>query len=190
MDLRALTSSRRFVRLLTWAGAIVLAVGVTTFLIVVFGDDGKAPLPLEPSGNQRVSLPKTPEKAPLDQRARVVAGKFILTAVARKNMDESWEITHPSLRAGYTRRQWKKGDIPVVPFPINNLEQARFKVDQSYKNEVLLEVALIPNKNSDVEAGVFFIGLKAVGNGQNRRWLVDYWMPRWNPGIRTDLSQR
>jgi len=161
----------------------VLVAGAIAFMVAVFGGSGeKAPLP--PASTQ--AKPPPPPVAKVEKGARVAAGKFILTAVARKNLAESWAVTHPELKRGYTLAEWKKGDIPVIPFPVDAIDEARFKVDEVHKNMVVLEVALIPRPGAEQDATVFFIGLKALGTGSERRWLVDYWAPNANVPVPDD----
>ncbi len=159
------------------------------FVVTVFGNDEPATKAanLTPEPQLPAAQPK-PKKGAIEPGAREAAGKFILTAVARKDLRASWAVTHPELKAGYTLAQWTKGDLPVVPFPVTAIEEARFRVDESYKDEVMLEVALIPKPGSEYEATVFQIGLKATGTGAKRRWLVNYWMPRWGPRVPTDMQ--
>jgi hypothetical protein len=65
-----------------------------------------------------------------------------------------------------------------VPYPIERLDVAPYKVDASYTRSALIEVALLPRKNAGVRAQVFFLELKKVGNGVESRWVVDNWVPR------------
>jgi hypothetical protein len=182
-------------RLLFWAGGLTLIAGMIVFLVAVFGRgnaEEATPFRETPQqAQQQLQREAQPDftRARVDPKARVVAGKFILTAVARENLAESWKLVHPSLRQGLTLAQWKTGNIPVAPYPVHSLEQARFKVDESYPNQVLLEVALIPKKGAKIRPQVFDIGLRAVGKGARRHWLVDYWMPVWSPPVPANPAQ-
>ena len=161
------------------AALAVLAVGTVVFLYAVFHDSAaKGPLPTVTFANGQTKTP-----AVIDPGAREVAGKFILTAVARKNLASSWQLVHPTMKQGFTKAQWLKGDIPVQYFPVGKLEQVRFRVDEKMKDGVVLEVALVPNPGAGFDPMVFFLGLKKVGSGDHVRWLVDYWMPHWNPAV-------
>jgi len=186
--------SPRLSRLLFWAGLLVLAGGTIFFVVKVFGGgDETTPQAAQPQAAQTPvgTVEQAPEGRPnqqlqrtgIDKAARVVAGKFILTAVARKKLGESWQYIHPDLRAGYTLREWKTGNIPIVPYPIDGMEQARFRIDHKQPNLIQLKVALIPKKGADVDAAIFDLGLRRVGSGENARWLVDYWMPFYTPPI-------
>lgn len=167
-------------RVLFWGAAAVLAIGAVVLLVTLLGkDDTEGAVPAQPTFTENVERPTSD----IDPAARKVAGQFILTAVARKNVGKSWNLVHPDMRAGYTRAQWAEGEIPVIPYEVDSIDEARFRVDHLGKNMIQLDVALLP-KNEGQTAGVFKIGLVAVGSGQDRRWLVDYWGPAGAPGFR------
>ena len=155
----------------------MLIAGVVAFTVAYLGDTGtsqETPLSDAPA---QVFTPR--KQIPLEKEARRVAGRFILTAVARENLGESYELAHPELRQGLTKRQWLTGNIPVVYYPAKAIETATFKVDESYANEAILEVALLPKESAKVKPQIFFIGLKKAGN----RWRVNYWVPRAAPAV-------
>ena len=78
-----------------------------------------------------------------------------------------------------TKREWLTGNIPVVYYPAKAIETATFKVDESYPDEAILEVALLPKESTKVKPQIFFIGLKKTGS----RWRVSYWVPRAAPAV-------
>jgi len=169
--------SARTQRQVSLVSALVLIAGVVAFTVAYLGDTGtsqETPLSDAPA---QVFTPR--KQIPLEKEARRVAGRFILTAVARENLGESYELAHPELRQGLTKRQWLTGNIPVVYYPAKAIETATFKVDESYANEAILEVALLPKESAKVKPQIFFIGLKKAGN----RWRVNYWVPRAAPAV-------
>jgi hypothetical protein len=170
-------ASRRFRRrLYRWGSVLVLVVGIVVFTGVYFRDAGKsADTPLRSTAPQ---IAKKEKSVPLSPEARRVAGRFILTAVARRDLAESWTLVDPSLREGFTLAEWKTGNIPVVPYPVDSIDFSPFKVDYSYANRALLEIALLPKPGAKVKPQLFFLRLRARGTGAGRRWLVDYWIPR------------
>ena len=107
-----------------------------------------------------------------------MAQKFIKTAVARRNLESAYDIVGPSIKQGMTLKEWKTGNIAVIPFPVDKLDYAPFKVDYSHSNDVLMEVALLTKDGSGIKGQTFFIGIKKFGKGDNARWLVDNWVPR------------
>ena len=166
--------SQRHVSLLA---GLVFTAGVVAFTVAYVGDTGtsqETPLSNTPA---QVFTPR--KQVPLDKEARRVAGRFILTAVAREDLAESYDLAHPELRQGLTRREWLTGNIPVVYYPAQAIETATFKVDESYPDEAILEVALLPKDSAKIRPQIFFIGLKKAGN----RWRVNYWVPRAAPAV-------
>jgi hypothetical protein len=163
-------------RSITLASGLILVAGVVAFTVAWIGDTGtsqETPLSDEPA---QVFTPR--KQVPLDVEARKVAGRFILTAVAREDLGESYELAHPELRQGLSKKEWLTGNIPVTYYPADQLQTATFKVDESYADEAILEVALLPKKGVDFKPQIFFIGLKKVGTGASAEWKVHYWVPR------------
>jgi hypothetical protein len=130
----------------------------------------------KPTGGPiKIAVP--PKKVPLKVRERAaalaVASRFIDTAVARKNVDRAWGLVTPTLRAGYTRKQWDTANLPgIPPFPV---AEARWRLQFSDEKGIGFTMALFPTKASHQQAAVFMIGLHKVGAGKHRRWLVDNW---------------
>jgi hypothetical protein len=174
-------SSPRSQRRLLWLSALVLAAGIAVVLIVFLRNTGhklNAPISTTP-----VDVVKLPKRAPLEQEARLVAGRFVLTAVQRKNLPEAWKLVGPAIRQDLTYKEWLTGNIPVVPF-LEPISLAPIKVDFSSKNYALLEIILLPKGKAKSE--VFSIELIAVGKGDKRHWVVNSWAPRTHPTIPTN----
>ena len=108
------------------------------------------------------------------------ASRFLQTAVVRKHVGDSWDLTHPILKVGYTRKTWATEDIPVAPYP---MASARWDVDYSWEGMVGLKIAMFPKKGADVPAAIFDMHLRALGKGKNRRWLVESWTPTSYTGV-------
>lgn len=169
-------ASRRGRRTIFAVSLLILVAGGAAATIAFFGNTGTS---LESAkSSEPASIFTQRKQIPLEKDARRVAGRFILTAVARKSLGESYELTHPELRQGLSRTEWLTGNIPVTYYPADQLETATFKVDESYPNEAILEVALLPKKNVKIEPQIFYIGLKKVGAGAAAAWKVSYWVPR------------
>ena len=178
--LATIFSARAFMVLAT----LVLIVGIVAFATVRLGggDGESAPQPATtdaPPTEDYNSTTTEAVPAPVAPEARRAAGEFILTAAGREDLEKAWELTHPELKAqcGCTYEEWLTGDIPVQYYPTTNLDGATFGVDESTARRVVLEILLTPKEGEDIDPQAFFIGLKAVGNGQQLEWLVDYWAP-------------
>lgn len=109
--------------------------------------------------------------------ARVVAARFIDTAVLRQRIGDSWEITAPTLRQGLTRKEWQSGNIPVQPYPAEAVQGIKYSVDWSGVDHIYLKVAIIPKETAAVGGQAFDMGLRRKGPTADHRWLVDYWVP-------------
>jgi hypothetical protein len=158
-----------------WVAGLVLVAGVVAFGTVYVFDTGESvesKITDRETGPAVVNAPR--ENVALDPEARRVAGEFILTAVARDDLAKSYTITHPDLRQGLSLAQWKTGNIPVQFYPAEAIDTATFKIDESYPDEAVLQVALVPKEGTTVKPQIFYIGLKKVGG----KWLVYYWAPR------------
>ena len=164
-------------RALPWVGGLVLVAGAIVALVVFFGNTANPQK--ETFSNQPVVDATKPEKTvKVPREVRQIAQKFITTAVARKNLDDAYDIVGPQIKQGMTRAEWNTGNIAVIPFPVDKLDFAPFKVDYAHPGDILMEVALLAKQGSGVKSQIFFINLKKFGKGENARWLVDNWVPR------------
>jgi hypothetical protein len=107
-------------------------------------------------------------------QALTTAANFVKTAVARQDVDRSWQLVSAGLREGYTRAEWGQGEIPVIPYPVG---QARWKLDYSYEDALGLQVLLYPRAGSGLRPNLFLMELKPVGDVEHRHWVVDSWTP-------------
>ena len=182
-------SSPRFVRRLTTGAGLIFIAGVVAFAITFFGntaDEEPTVVPAAARASQpdSTSPPAAQRAVPLESKARVVAGEFILSAVTRENMAKAWMLTDPQSEIrqcggrACTYKEWLAGNVPIQPFPAEELDDATFAINESLPGSVVLEVALLPKDGSKLKGQFFFIGLKKVGTGKKAQWLVTYWAPR------------
>jgi hypothetical protein len=187
-------SSPRFQRYLLWIGVAVFVIGaaVLTFTLVGGSDGQEAkpdkgfhptlPVKAVPLRNADGVTVKTFTQ--LDPAVREDIKTFIATAVARKNLGTSWNVVAPSLRAGYTKAAWTKGDaLPVVPYPGVDPNHVEYFLDYASTKEILVEVGLAGKPGVATRPVTFQLGLVPAGTTKSHRWLVDYWMPRWTPPV-------
>jgi hypothetical protein len=175
-------SSPRAQRRFFWLSGGVFAVGLIVFLsMFVFKESSGLHSPIS---NQAAQHVKQPVKAAPDPKAYKVAREFMETAVLRKHLDVAYPLVNHDLKGDLTKRQWDKGNIPVMPYPAGNIKTAGFEVVNSYKTQMLLIVDLVARKGTDVRPHLpFWIGLVRAHNKPNGRWLVNYWLPYWAPPV-------
>jgi hypothetical protein len=129
------------------------------------------PIPQEEVEPATVNLSRAAQAAALQ-----TASDFIKTAVLRQRVASSWELTTPTLRQGMSRREWNTGNIPVPQFPASALAEAKWRVVHSYRNDLELDVLLLP-KQGKAGQGLgsisYAIALKPSGSASRKHWLVD-----------------
>jgi hypothetical protein len=168
-------ASYRWRRRLIWLTATAAVVGGLVAVGLTWPNTARHEN-VNPSGPLKVNF-LAPKKVRLKvhdrTKALAVAAKFINTAVTRKNVDDAWDLVTPTMRAGYTRKQWDTQELPgIPPFPVGS---ARWKLQFSDVKGVGFTIALFPTKGAHQQAQVFMIGLHKVGVAKHRRWLVDNW---------------
>jgi hypothetical protein len=168
----------------TWRKALPWAVGVGAVaggiaaLIIFVGNTGHSTAtPLSDKPAKDVS--QVPKTIKLDPAARRVARDFILTAVARKNLRHAYTLVGPGIKQGQTMKEWMTGNIAVVPYPVDQLDYAPMKIDFSYPNEAMIEIALLPRDGAKIRPQLFMAYLKKI----NGKWVVDAWTPRSSPPV-------
>jgi hypothetical protein len=170
---------RRYARLwrfAPWIAGVLLVVGIVmTIVTLTSGPSSPASSP----ATKPPTAPVTPKSVPLSTAARSVAREFVTTAVARKDLAAAWKISGPNIRGGLTYAEWKTGNIPVIPYPVASVQYgAPFKIDFSYPNEALLEVALLPKPSVKIKPAIFDLLLRLIpGAGGKQHWVVDSWVP-------------
>jgi hypothetical protein len=191
-------SSARFNRFLLWGSGIVLFAGVVVLLMsLVKGNDTtqinpdkgfhpQLPAKSSPLQNaQGVTITKYKE---LDPEVRSTIRTFLATAVARKHLDASWGVIAPSMRKGYTFKSWSHAKaLPVVPYPIADVDSTDYFLDYASTKEILLEVGVSAPPSAKMRPTSFQLGLVPVLVGKDKKvWRVNYWMPRWTPPLPTN----
>jgi hypothetical protein len=171
---RELFSSPRRRRRVGWgAGILAVVAGLVAVGVIWPNTAEEVPSALAP-GKPRVYHEPKPVKLTQESRAQALttAANFVKTAVARQNVDRSWQLVSAALKDGYTRAEWRQGEIPVIPYPV---AQARWKLDYSYENALGLQVLLYPQARSGLRPNLFLMELKPVGDVKHRHWVVDSW---------------
>jgi hypothetical protein len=183
-------ASRRRRRRVTWLALLLVLSGSVASLVVWARDTGSSSETPYTSG--KVQVYREPKRVQLGPQAlhaaQIATYNFVRTAVLRDHLEDSYDLIAPSLRKGYTREEWAKGEIPVVPYPVD-LKTVRYQVRYSYASGgpdglplLGLEVAMRPKKGAEVPQMRFGIELEAAGAGSRRPWVVSQWNPEPGAG--------
>jgi hypothetical protein len=167
-----LLASPRRRRRLAWTAAVLSLGGGVAALAVLYPEVEREP---EVFSNEPAVVITPPKNVPLTPEVRQAtlnaAERFIMTAVKRERLGESFDLVHPTLRQGISREAWARGEIPIVPFPV---EATRFLFDYSHPDWVGWKVQVFPEQGSQIRAMLFYIDLR---RGPDRRWRVSSWSP-------------
>jgi hypothetical protein len=169
----AAINSRRFQKWFPWAAGAVLLAGIVAALLFILPNTGgttaKQAAPAPGFVPKTVPQQKLLKKVPA--AARVVAGRFILTAVQRKNLDQAWPLAGPEVRGGMSRKEWMTGNI-AVPVFFGGIKNAPVSIKYATKSSALLEVLLEPVKKGN-KPGDFYLKVDKVGKGKAAHWVVN-----------------
>jgi hypothetical protein len=162
---------------LPWIVAVVL-VGGAIAAGIVWSNTGKSnatPLSKQPA----LDVSKVPPTVKLPAGATRVARTFIETAVARKHLARAYNIVTEQIRQGQSLESWNKGNIAVIPYPVDAVKYAPMKIDFSYPKEAQIQVALLPKAGAKLRAQLFVMDIVK----RNGKWLVNSWVPRSAPMV-------
>jgi hypothetical protein len=165
-------SSYRFRRRLAWSGIWAVFVLSAIVVGVVFWNTAESK---ETFSNEDAQIFVAPRKITLTGQDKseigAIARRFVKTAVARDHPEEAFALVGPMLRGSMTRDDWKTGDIPVPPYPV---DEARWKFDYATEVEVGLSVLLYPKPGETVRPTVFNMALAPSGAS----WQITAWSPK------------
>lgn len=137
------------------------------------------------TGEKEVFMPgkpkvthEEPPATPLPKRelaaAQRILSDFVVSAVYRQHVEQSYDLVAAPVRGGLTRKEWRTGDIPVPPFPAPAVAVARSKLVYSHRNLARYEVLFYTKPKARLLPLLYSIELTRTKRG---RWLVDYAMP-------------
>jgi hypothetical protein len=175
-------SSRKFNKWFPWISGAVLVVGVIVFLGVHYSNTAN-PEPTQPTGPPVQAAAPPQKDIAFPAAAWKVAREFVFTAVARKHLDEAYALTHPSMKSGISKKEWRSGTLPVVYSPAAKILKTNWKnTNYAHPRDAQINVIIIPSKGRRWNAQ---IGLLKVGQGSNAHWLVNYFEPLGGPPVPT-----
>jgi hypothetical protein len=175
-------ASHRFRRRLIWSSAGIAALAAIVGGSILIGNTGRSVDTARSAEPAWVYEEPAAHRLTKEERVELLArsSHFVQTAVARRNLDEAWELLGPEMRAGQTRASWKSGDNNVVPFPAAGI--SAWSVLYSYDGDVAFDLALVARPGGDIVGKTFTIELKRYPE-RGGRWLVAAWVPKGLTGV-------
>jgi hypothetical protein len=94
--------------------------------------------------------------------------------VKRQNPSAVYEVATPNLRSQASRSEWRRGDIPVYPYPALGNKFHGWTINYSQRNHLNVDLLVMPSRNRATLGPVALtIDLRKV----QRKWLVDGLFP-------------
>jgi hypothetical protein len=175
--MRRILQSPRRRRRLAYGVGVPLALAAIVFGVVQIlpGDPEEPPERFE-NRPADVIKPERPVRLTPSDRARINAALdlFVRAAVKRRNPPAARKVTTPNLRKQATPAQWRRGDIPVYPYPARGTRFHDWTLNFSVEGHVNLDLILVPERGRrDVGPVTFTIDLLE----RRGRWLIDAFIP-------------
>jgi hypothetical protein len=166
-----LLASPRRRRRLAATGLALVALATGAAVVAAF----PAPQPLPPgrlTAGPPVETDRPVKVTPAMRRSIAdTLERFVPAAVLRRDTDLAWRLAGPGLRAGTTRREWLRGDLPVFPFPARATRYDEWKAAYAFRDRVAFDLMLMPRP--ETRRGPLAVSVDMTRSG--KRWLVDSW---------------
>lgn len=81
------------------------------------------------------------------------------------------------MKAGVSRSDWNRGDLPVFPYPAAKLQDSSWRLAFVDGQHLGIDVTMFPKPRSGGLRLVYSARLSPSEAAGDRRWLVDWWYP-------------
>jgi len=138
------------------------ATSVKRFAIVLATAAAALPVAAPSGAAQQPTIPQ-----PELRQIRALLRQFVPAAVARDHPGRAWALAAPSMREGTTLAQWRKGDLPVFPYPAAGRGFGILPVTVE-PDDVTFELMVHPKPGSNAGMQVFSTEVQRIGG----QWRV------------------
>jgi len=98
---------------------------------------------------------------------------FVVQAVERRDPAAAYELASPAMRNGTTRRDWRRGDIPVMPYRAAGRTFHHWTLAYRAGPELGVDLILRPGRKNKQGPIAFAVDLRRV----NGEWRVESFIP-------------
>lgn len=95
---------------------------------------------------------------------------LVNAGVKRQNPSAVYEVATPLLRSQATRAEWRRGNIPVYPYPALGKTFHGWTINYSHRNRLNVDLLVMPSRN---RATLGPVALTLELRKIRKRWLVD-----------------
>jgi len=149
---------------------LLAAVGVVALVIELVPSKNGVAQHFTPGRVQQVTTQRQVPLTRVDRRQiDAVLDRFVTSAILRHHPIGAWAVSTKGLRAGTTRRQWARGDVPVFPYPARGRHFRNWFTQFSFRKHVGIELGLSPRRGAKVGAAAYELELRRVRGA----WRVD-----------------
>ena len=144
-------NSPRKRRRLAWS-VVVPALIAVAIVAVVKSLPEATPDPPEVWSDERAYLAAAEDKpVPLTRADRRqvnrVVDVLINAGVKRQNPSAVYGVASPALRSLATREEWRRGDIPIYPYPARGSRFHGWTINYSHRNHLNVDLLVMPSRN-------------------------------------------
>jgi hypothetical protein len=171
---RSLLSSPRKRRRLAWSVVVPIAVAAAVATAVAVMPEAKEDPPETFGKEQAINIAAGEKPVRLTRADRRAVNRTIdvlmNAGVKREDPDAVYAISTGNLRSQALRSDWRRGDIPVYPYPAKGQRFHGWTINYSHRNHLNVDLLVMPSRNQATLGPVALtLDLRKV----RRRWLVD-----------------
>lgn len=98
---------------------------------------------------------------------RTLLRAFIPAAIGRHHPGRAWALAAPKMRIGSTQADWRRGDLPVFPYPVSTTGFGMRPITVA-PGDVTFDLMVHPKAGSNAGVEVFTTEVQKIGG----RWRV------------------
>ena len=172
--MRSILSSPRKRRRLAYAVVTPLAIAAVITAAVVWLPEAREDPPEVFGSQQAVNIAAHEKSVPLTRADRIQVNETIDVlmndGVKRENPAAVYAVASPGLRSLAKKSDWKRGEIPVYPYPALGKKFHGWTINYSQRNHLNVDLLVMPSRNRTTLGPVALtLDLRKI----DKRWLVD-----------------